>query len=132
MAGSTPASLTAEAPASAGTAAAAKRQNFSPWQEAWRRFRRHKMALFSAIALAVILSEVPMLKALLQPYVVALQAVPKVAVAPLVLMLQQKLRLGTWRQHKKSQTIFKFKPCKDSNVPVNAISLRIMLTSTLH
>ena len=55
MAGSTPASLTADAPATAGTAAAAKRQNFSPWQEAWRRFRRHKMALFSAIALAVIL-----------------------------------------------------------------------------
>ncbi len=38
------------------------------------------------IALAVILSEVPMLKALLQPYVVALQAVPKVAVAPLFLI----------------------------------------------
>lgn len=55
MAGSTPASLTAEAPATAGTGSAAKRQNFSPWQEAWRRFRRHKMALFSAFALAVIL-----------------------------------------------------------------------------
>ena len=55
MAGSTPASLTADAPATAATAAAAKRQNFSPWQEAWRRFRRHRMALFSAIALAVIL-----------------------------------------------------------------------------
>lgn len=50
MAGSTPASLTAEAPA-----AAAKRQSFSPWQEAWRRFRRHKMALFSAFALGLII-----------------------------------------------------------------------------
>ncbi len=53
MAGSTPASLSASAPA--GTAAARKAQGFSPWQEAWRRFRRHKMALFSAFALAVIL-----------------------------------------------------------------------------
>lgn len=38
------------------------------------------------IALAVILSEVPVLKAILQPYIVALQAVPKVAVAPLFLI----------------------------------------------
>jgi peptide/nickel transport system permease protein len=53
MAGSTPASLSASAPA--GTAAARKAQGFSPWQEAWRRFRRHRMALFSAVALAVIL-----------------------------------------------------------------------------
>lgn len=50
MAGSTPASLTASAPAPAR-----KAQRFSPWQEAWRRFRRHKMALVSAFALGVIL-----------------------------------------------------------------------------
>ena len=55
MAGSTPASLSAEAPVGAVTAVAArKRQRFSPWQEAWRRFRRHKMALFSALVLGFI------------------------------------------------------------------------------
>lgn len=53
MAGSTPASLSASAPT--GATAARKGQGFSPWQEAWRRFRRHKMALFSAFALFVIL-----------------------------------------------------------------------------
>ncbi|WP_428665868.1 ABC transporter permease [Reyranella sp.] len=52
MAGSTPASLSAEAPAAAPAARKARR--FSPWQEAWRRFRRHKMALVSAFALLVI------------------------------------------------------------------------------
>lgn len=49
MAGSTPASLSASA-----AAPARKAQRFSPWHEAWRRFRRHKMALFSAFALALI------------------------------------------------------------------------------
>lgn len=49
MAGSTPASLSASAPAPAR-----KAQRFSPWHEAWRRFRRHKMALFSAFALGLI------------------------------------------------------------------------------
>ncbi len=34
--------------------AARKAQRFSPWHEAWRRFRRHKMALFSAFALFLI------------------------------------------------------------------------------
>ncbi|MCC8431241.1 ABC transporter permease [Reyranella aquatilis] len=53
MAGSTPASLSASAPA--GGPAARKAQSFSPWQEAWRRFRRHRMALFSAFALGLIL-----------------------------------------------------------------------------
>ncbi|WP_289298388.1 ABC transporter permease [uncultured Reyranella sp.] len=53
MAGSTPASLSASAPA--GGPAARKVQSFSPWQEAWRRFRRHRMALFSAFALGLIL-----------------------------------------------------------------------------
>jgi len=38
------------------------------------------------ILLAVILSEMPVLKAIFQPYIVALQAVPKVAVAPLFLI----------------------------------------------
>ena len=59
MAGSTPASLTAEAPAPvpapAGATASRKAQRFSPWQEAWRRFRRHKMALFSAFVLGLIM-----------------------------------------------------------------------------
>ena len=59
MAGSTPASLSAEAPVGAGVAAPTrKRQRFSPWQEAWRRFRRHKMALVSGIALALIVGAV--------------------------------------------------------------------------
>lgn len=38
------------------------------------------------IGLAIFLSEFPLLRMLLQPYVVALQAVPKVAVAPLFLI----------------------------------------------
>lgn len=38
------------------------------------------------ILLAVILSEFPLLKTILQPYIVALQAVPKVALAPLFLI----------------------------------------------
>jgi peptide/nickel transport system permease protein len=52
MAGSTPASLSASAPVAAP--GARKAQRFSPWHEAWRRFRRHKMALFSAFALFLI------------------------------------------------------------------------------
>ena len=55
MPGSTPASLSAE-PAKAAAAPgpvvpARKAQRFSPWQEAWRRFRRHKMALVSVVIL---------------------------------------------------------------------------------
>ena len=38
------------------------------------------------IFLAVILAEIPLLKTIFQPYIVALQAVPKVAVAPLFLI----------------------------------------------
>src|SRR5262245_11696206 len=65
MPGSTPASLSAEAASSVTTGAAApaavatapatprKRQRFSPWQEAWRRFRRHRLAVLSAIVLLV-------------------------------------------------------------------------------
>jgi NitT/TauT family transport system permease protein len=41
---------------------------------------------FLGIGLAVALSEIPPLRRLLQPYIVALQAVPKVAVAPLFLI----------------------------------------------
>ncbi|MBS0222416.1 MAG: ABC transporter permease [Proteobacteria bacterium] len=55
MAGSTPASLTVEAPP--GTAAAAKptrKARFSPGLEAWRRFRRHKLAMASAVVLLAI------------------------------------------------------------------------------
>ena len=49
MAGSTPASLTAEAPAAAIAvpAPAREKQRFSPWREAWRRFRRHRLAVAS-------------------------------------------------------------------------------------
>jgi peptide/nickel transport system permease protein len=48
MAGSTPASLTAEA----GTPLAARR--VSPGAEAWRRFRRHRLALAGAVILGII------------------------------------------------------------------------------
>lgn len=40
MASSTPASATAEAPRARGAST-------SPWREAWRRFRRHRLALLS-------------------------------------------------------------------------------------
>jgi peptide/nickel transport system permease protein len=55
MAGSTPASATAEP----GTAATRPRANTSPWAEAWRRFKRHRLAFYSlwvlaALALAVL------------------------------------------------------------------------------
>ncbi|HEY6981716.1 ABC transporter permease [Reyranella sp.] len=55
MAGSTPASLTVEAPAGASAVAkAAKKVHVSPGFEAWRRFRRHKLAMASAAVLLVI------------------------------------------------------------------------------
>jgi peptide/nickel transport system permease protein len=60
MAGSTPASLSADPPArEALVAKAAARMRFSPGTEAWRRFRRHKLAvasavIFGAIVLAVV------------------------------------------------------------------------------
>ena len=57
MAGSTPASLTAERPAPAGIAAAGaprKKVRFSPGLEAWRRFRRHKLAMASSVILGLI------------------------------------------------------------------------------
>jgi peptide/nickel transport system permease protein len=52
MAGSTPASLSAERPAAGGIAR--KKARFSPGQEAWRRFRRHKLAMASSVILALI------------------------------------------------------------------------------
>ncbi len=68
MPGSTPASLSAEAPAAvaapgvvAALAAAAeprKRQRFSPWQEAWRRFRRHRLAVVSALVLLLMVAAI--------------------------------------------------------------------------
>ena len=55
MAGSTPASLTAERPAPAGIAVAPRRKaRFSPGLEAWRRFRRHKLAMASTVILGLI------------------------------------------------------------------------------
>lgn len=56
MAGSTPASATAEAAPQLGKAIA----SVSPWTEAWRRFKRHRLAYWSlwvlaALALAVLL-----------------------------------------------------------------------------
>ncbi len=47
MAGSTPASATASA------VAAKRRNDTSPWAEAWRRFRRHKMAMAGLVVLGV-------------------------------------------------------------------------------
>ncbi len=47
MAGSTPASATASA--------AAPRPRIGPWQEAWRRFRKHRLAVISAGVLAALI-----------------------------------------------------------------------------
>ncbi|HYD07343.1 MAG TPA: ABC transporter permease [Reyranella sp.] len=56
MAGSTPVSLTADPPAGAAATAAPRKQvRFSPTREAWRRFRRHRLAMFSSFVLGVIL-----------------------------------------------------------------------------
>lgn len=58
MAGSTPVSLTAERPAGAAAAAPAaprKQARFSPTREAWRRFRKHKLAMMSSVILGFIL-----------------------------------------------------------------------------
>ena len=53
MVGSIPASLIAEA----ATAEQRRRRHFSPWLEAWRRFRRHPLAVVSgAILLAIVLA----------------------------------------------------------------------------
>jgi peptide/nickel transport system permease protein len=66
MAGSTPASLSAEAPVRAPATAAEQRKtrSISPALETWRRFRRHVLAVTGAIVLLVLVSGV-----LLGPYV---------------------------------------------------------------
>ncbi len=55
MAGSTPASPSAEP---AGALAVAPRAIVSPWTEAWRRFRRHRMAVFSLLLLTLMVAGV--------------------------------------------------------------------------
>ncbi len=57
MAGLTPASLTADAPAPA-VAAPRKNRPTSPWQEAWRRFRRHRLAVASGVVLLLLIAAV--------------------------------------------------------------------------
>jgi peptide/nickel transport system permease protein len=54
MAGSTLASPTAD---SVGTAAVplVERQQVTPWMEAWRRFRRHRLAMASAVILLIMI-----------------------------------------------------------------------------
>ncbi len=55
MAGSTPASPTADAPVAVPPRARAR--HVTPWMEAWRRFRRHRLAVVSGvILLAMILA----------------------------------------------------------------------------
>ncbi|MFO1163205.1 MAG: ABC transporter permease [Reyranellaceae bacterium] len=50
---------TGVAPQPAATAAPArKKQHFSPWQEVWRRFRRHRLALASSVVLGLIVATV--------------------------------------------------------------------------
>ncbi|MBK1657722.1 ABC transporter permease [Paracraurococcus ruber] len=51
MAGSIPASATA----SPAMAAPAARKRVGPWGEAWRRFRKHRLAVVSAVVLAVLI-----------------------------------------------------------------------------
>ena len=57
MAGLTPASLTADAPAPA-VAAPRRNRPTSPWQEAWRRFRRHRLAVASSVVLLLLIAAV--------------------------------------------------------------------------
>jgi len=64
MAGSTPASLSAEAPVRATAAEPRKTRSISPALETWRRFRRHVLAVTGAIVLLILVSGV-----LLGPYV---------------------------------------------------------------
>jgi peptide/nickel transport system permease protein len=65
MAGSTPASLSAEAPVRAATVGEPRKaRSISPALETWRRFRRHVLAVTGAIVLLILVSGV-----LLGPYV---------------------------------------------------------------
>ncbi|WP_395714523.1 ABC transporter permease [Reyranella sp.] len=45
-------------PAAAAATPARRKQHFSPWQEVWRRFRRHRLALASAVVLGLIVATV--------------------------------------------------------------------------
>jgi peptide/nickel transport system permease protein len=58
MPGSIPVSLSADAPAAGVSVAVAvqprKAQRFSPGREAWRRFRRHRLAMASSVVLLLI------------------------------------------------------------------------------
>ena len=55
MAGSTPASLSAEAPAAIAAAAQQRKtRSISPGLETWRRFRRHALAVSGAIVLSIL------------------------------------------------------------------------------
>ncbi len=56
MAGSTPASATASATGAA--VAVARARGVSPWTEAWRRFRRHKLAVAGLIVLVIMIAMV--------------------------------------------------------------------------
>src|SRR5436190_6668030 len=59
MAGLTPVSLTADPhTAAAVTDAPRKQARFSPTREAWRRFRRHRLAMASSVVLLVIVAAV--------------------------------------------------------------------------
>jgi peptide/nickel transport system permease protein len=59
MAGLTRASLSAEAPvAAAAPVETRQKARFSPWHEAWRRFRRHKLAVASAVVLLLIVAAI--------------------------------------------------------------------------
>src|SRR5689334_19996873 len=60
MAGSTPASLTVEAPAGSAAVRPGRKARFSPGLEAWRRFRRHKLAMASSVVLGLIVLAVLM------------------------------------------------------------------------
>jgi peptide/nickel transport system permease protein len=55
MAGSTLASPTADGVGVAAVPVAQRRRQVTPWREAWRRFRRHRLAVISAVVLLVMI-----------------------------------------------------------------------------
>jgi len=55
MAGSIPALLTAEPAASLNASTLAARKRVSPGRQAWRRFRRHRLAMASAVIIGLII-----------------------------------------------------------------------------